>query len=344
MSAELTRLDEWLHAHVPGFAGPFEQHAFEGGQSNPTYRLAARSGDYVLRRRPIGPVLPSAHAVDREFRVMQALASTDVPVPRVHALCQDDAVLGSAFYVMDFVPGRVLRDPRLPELVPAERAAVFDSMNEMVARLHAVDADAIGLGDYGRPVNYLQRQVSVWSRQYLASETDPIPAMHHLMEWLPPRLPASGSSAIVHGDLRLDNMLVHPTEPRVVALLDWELSTLGDPLVDFSYSTMAWRLEPGLFRGLAGVDFTSLGIPTEAEYCAAYERRSGRTLPDDLDVYIVFNMFRLAAILQGIAKRALDGTAAHPQATAAGERARPVAEKAWALAQTLPTPPSEPKR
>ena len=329
------RLVEWLSAHVPGFEGPFEQQAFAGGQSNPTFRLAARSGDYVLRRRPIGPTLPSAHAVDREFRVMQALASTNVPVPRVHALCMDDTVLGSAFYVMDFVPGRVLRDPRLPELAPAERAAVFDSMNDMVARLHAVDPHAIGLGDYGRPLNYLQRQMSVWSRQYRASETDPIPAMHHLMEWLPPRLPPSEEGCIVHGDLRLDNMLVHPTEPRVVALLDWELSTLGDPLVDFSYSAMVWRLEPGLFRGLAGIDLGSLGIPTEAHYRAAYESRSGRVLPADLDVYIVFNMFRLAAILQGIAKRALDGTAAHPEAKAAGERAKPVAEKAWRLAQTL---------
>ena len=331
---EHARLHDWLCGHIPGFEGPFEQHAFDGGQSNPTYRLAARSGDYVLRRRPLGPLLPSAHAVDREFRVMQALAATSLPVPHVHALCQDDGVIGSAFYVMDFVPGRVLRDPLLPELEPAERAAVFDSMNDMVARLHAVDPHAIGLADYGRPTNYLQRQVSVWSRQYLASETDPIPAMHHLMAWLPPRLPPSTSGSIVHGDLRLDNMLVHPTEPRVVAVLDWELSTLGDPLVDFAYSVMAWRLEPGLFRGLAGIDFERLGIPTELQYRAAYERRSGRTLPD-LDVYIVFNMFRLAAILQGIAKRALDGTAAHPQATKAGERARPVAEKAWRLAQTL---------
>jgi aminoglycoside phosphotransferase (APT) family kinase protein len=310
-------------------------HAFEGGQSNPTFRITARSGDYVLRRKPIGQLLPSAHAVDREFRVLRALYHTPVPVPRVHALCEGDAVLGSAFYVMDFVPGRILRDPRLPDLSPAERSAVFDSMGEMVARLHAVDPNAIGLCDFGRPDNYLQRQVTRWSRQYLASETDPIPAMHHLMEWLPSRLPPSGPACIVHGDLRLDNMLIHPTEPKVMAVLDWELSTLGDPLVDFSYSAMVWRLAPGLFRGLEGVELGSLGIPTEADYRAAYERRTGRTIPAGWDVYIVFNMFRLAAILQGIAKRALDGTAANRDAVAAGERARPVAEKAWRLAETI---------
>ncbi len=329
------RLNSWLSDHVPGFRGPFKQHTLEGGQSNPTYRLTARSGDYVLRRKPLGQLLPSAHAVDREFRILHALAGTTVPVPQVYALCEDESVLGSAFYLMDFVPGRVLRDPLLPGLDPGERAAVFESMGEVVARLHSVDPNAVGLGDYGRPDNYLQRQVARWSRQYLASETEPIAAMHRLMEWLPGRLPAAEECRIVHGDLRLDNMLVHPTEPKVVAVLDWELSTLGDPLVDFSYNAMVWRLDPGLFRGLAGSDFAELGIPTEADYVTAYARRSGRTIPADWDVYIVFNMFRLAAILQGIAKRALDGTAANPDAAAAGARAKPVAEKAWRLAAAL---------
>ena len=330
-----TRLESWLSDHVPGFQGPFEQHALEGGQSNPTYRLAARSGNYVLRRKPLGQLLPSAHAVDREYRILHVLAGTTVPVPRVYALCEDESVLGSAFYLMDFVPGRVLRDPLLPGLDPVERAAVFESMGDVIARLHAVDPNIVGLGDYGRPDNYLQRQVARWSRQYLASETEPIAAMHQLMDWLPGRLPATGECRIVHGDLRLDNMLVHPTEPRVVAVLDWELSTLGDPLVDFSYNAMVWRLEPELFRGLAGSDFAGLGIPTESDYVAAYARRSGRTIPENWEVYIVFNMFRLAAILQGIVKRALDGTAANPDAAVAGARAKPVAEKAWRLAAML---------
>ena len=328
-------LHHWLSDHVPGFEGPFEQHAIEGGQSNPTYRLQARSGSYVLRRKPIGQLLQSAHSVDREFRVLRALAGTGVPVPHVHALCEDDAVIGSAFYVMDFVPGRVLADPLLPSLAPAERAAVMDSMNDTIARLHAVDPFAIGLGDYGRPDNYLPRQLARWSRQYRAAETGPIAAMDHLIEWLPARLPHSAECRIVHGDLRLDNMLVHPTEPRIVALLDWELSTLGDPMADFSNSAIVWRLDPALFRGLAGVDLRALGIPSEAEYAAAYARRSGRAIPPDWDVYIVFNLFRLAAILQGIAKRSLDGTAADKRAPVLGAKARPIAEIAWQLAERL---------
>ena len=321
--------------HVPGYRGPVQAHAIEGGQSNPTFRLSAASGGYVLRRKPVGELLQSAHQVDREFRVMRALGGTDVPVPHVHALCEDDGVLGSAFYVMEFVPGRVFFDPRLPGVSPEDRAAIFDSMGDVIAKLHGVDPAAVGLADFGRPANYLQRQMARWSKQYRLSETVPIPAMDRLMDWLPDRLPVSGESRIVHGDLRLDNMLIHPTEPRVAALLDWELSTLGDPLSDFGNNALVWRMEPELFRGLAGVDFAALGIPTEAEYVAAYNRRAGRSAGEDWEVYLVFNMFRLAAIIQGIAKRSLDGTASNAAAAALGQKARPIAEKAWELAENI---------
>lgn len=261
-----------------------------------------------------------------------------MPVPRVHALCEDDAVLGSTFYVMEFVPGRVFFDPRLPGLLPAERAAIFDSMCDTIARLHRVDPAAVGLADYGRPANYLQRQMARWSKQYRLSETVPIPAMDKLMAWLPDRLPESGETRIVHGDLRLDNMLIHPTEPRVVALLDWELSTLGDPLSDFANNALAWRLEPELFRGLVGADIAALGIPTEAEYVAAYNGRTGREAGGAWDVYIAFNLFRLAAIVQGIAKRSLEGTASNAAAAALGAKAKPIADRGWEIAQRGRTP------
>ena len=333
---DLGRLDAWMGAHVPGYRGPVEARILEGGQSNPTFRLASPSGDYVLRRKPVGTLLQSAHQVDREYRVLAALGGTDVPVPRVHALCTDDAVIGSAFYVMDFVPGRVFFDPRLPGLDPLERRAVFRSMAETVARLHRVDPVEVGLAEYGRPAGYLQRQMTRWSKQYRLSETVVIPAMERLLDWLPARLPPdSGESRIVHGDLRLDNMLLHPTEPRVVAVLDWELSTLGDPMADFGNNAMAWRLEPDLFRGLAGVDLAALGIPSEAEYAADYAARSGRTPGPGWEIYLVFNLFRLAAIIQGIAKRAQDGTASDPDAATLGAKARPIADRGWALARTL---------
>ena len=267
--------------------------------------------------------------------MIAALAGTDVPVPRVHALCEDDSVIGSAFYIMDFVPGRVFFDPRLPDLTAAERTAIFDSMNRTVAALHRIDPAVVGLADFGRPANYMQRQFARWSKQYRLSETDPIPAMDRLIEWLPDRLPESGAVGIVHGDFRLDNMLIHPTEPRVVAVLDWELSTLGDPLSDFAYHMLTWRLEPDLFRGLAGVDIDALGLPGEDAYTADYFARSDRTAPADWEVYIVFNLFRLAAIIQGIAKRAADGTASNAEAAALGRKARPIAERGWALAERI---------
>ncbi|HEX3862911.1 MAG TPA: phosphotransferase [Stellaceae bacterium] len=329
----LDRLDVWLHHHVDGYRGPVTAERFAGGQSNPTYRLAASSGTYVLRRKPPGPLLPSAHAVDREFRVMRALAKTPVPVPRVFALCEDDAVIGSAFYVMEFLDGRIFWDQRLPEVTRDERAAMFDSMNTVIAALHSVDYAAIGLGDFGRPGNYMGRQIARWSRQYRASETETIAAMDRLIDWLPTRLPAESAPAIVHGDYRMDNLVFHKTEPRVIGVLDWELSTIGDPLADFAYHCMTWRVTPELFRGLAGIDFAAAGIPDEPDYVAAYCRRTGRDTVPAWDFYMVYSLFRIAAILQGIAKRAIDGTAASREAGEVGRIARPLAEQAWALAE-----------
>src|SRR5437868_5811822 len=311
----LERLEAWLGSHVEGSHGPRAAERFAGGQSNPTYRLTAGSGSYVLRRKPPGPLLPSAHAVDREFRVMRALADTPVPVPRVFALCEDDAVIGSAFYVMQHLDGRIFWDQRLPEIASAaDRAAMFDSMNAVIAALHSVDYEAVGLGDFGRPGNYMGRQIARWSRQYRASETEAIAAMDALIDWLPQHLPEEGAAAIVHGDYRMDNLVFHKTEPRVIGILDWELSTIGDPLADFAYHAMTWRVTPELFRGLAGIDFAAAGIPDEAAYVAAYCRRTGRDNVASGEFYMVYSLFRIAAIVQGIAKRAIEGTAASDEA------------------------------
>lgn len=330
------RLAPWLAAHVPGYAGDLTVTRFAGGQSNPTFRLDTQGARYVLRRKPAGEVLPSAHAMDREFRVLQALHGTAVPVARPLALCTDDSVIGSMFYVMEHVEGRVFWEQGLPGLPPAERAALYDSMGETIAALHQLDFAALGLGDFGRPGNYLARQVARWSKQYRASETESIPAMDALIEWLPAHLPAREWPALVHGDYRLDNLIFHPTEPRVIAVLDWELSTLGDALADFAYNVMSWRISPADFRGLAGLDLAGLGIPSEADYVAAYCRRTGRTAPiPDWDVYIVFGMFRIAAILQGVLKRGLVGSAASAEAIERGKGARVLAEQAWALARSL---------
>ena len=331
----LARLESWLHDHVDGFRGTLAAEQFEGGQSNPTYKLLSDVGSYVLRRKPLGRLLPSAHAVDREYRVMRALSGTAVPVPEVYALCEDDTVIGSAFYVMEFLDGRIFWDPRLPDLAPAERRAMFQSMNAVIAALHSVDHVAVGLAEFGRPGNYLARQIARWSRQYQASETEPQIAMDRLIEWLPRHLPPEGEPRIVHGDYRIDNLIYHPAEPRVIGVLDWELSTIGDPLADFAYHVMAWRVSPELFRGLAGVDFSTLGIPTEEEYVATYGARIGRARTEDWEFYMVYSLFRLAAIMQGIAKRAIDGTAASREAVELGRLARPVGEQAWALARSL---------
>jgi aminoglycoside phosphotransferase (APT) family kinase protein len=323
---DIARLERWLDANVAGYRGPLYVEQFTGGQSNPTFRLSARDRQYVLRRKPAGVLLKSAHAVDREYRVMTALHGTGFPVPRTFALCLDDAVIGSAFYIMDHVEGRLFWDPTLPELAPTTRAAIYDSMNETTARLHRTDFTAIGLADYGRPGNYFARQIDRWSKQYRASETAPIAAMDRLIDWLPHNIPPGDETAIVHGDMRLDNLIFHPTEPRVIAVIDWELSTLGHPLGDFAYQLMAWRLDPETFRGLVGADLAGLGIPDEAAYVAAYCARTGRAGIAHLDYYLAYNMFRLAAILQGIAKRALDGTASSADAQATGARAVKVAE------------------
>lgn len=331
MAGDLASLGAWLARHVEGFRGPFALHRLAGGQSNPTYRIEAASGDYVLRRKPDGVLLPSAHAVDREHRVIGALHAAGFPVPRAHGYCDDAAVMGTPFFVMEFVPGRIFFDPRLPGVPPAERAALFDAMNATLAALHRIDPAAIGLGDYGRPGNYMARQVERWTRQYRASETERIEAMERLIEWLPRRLAAADDAAvsIVHGDCRMDNFVFHPEEPRVVAVLDWELSTLGSPLADFAYNVLAWRIPPGLFRGMEGEDLAALGIPAEADYVAAWCRRTGREGFPALDVYAAFNLFRLAAIMQGIMKRVLDGTAAGEDAEANGRLAAPTAALAW---------------
>jgi len=266
---------------------------------------------------------------------MRALAGTAVPVPEVHVLCEDDSVIGSVFYVMEFLDGRIFWDPRLPGLSPAERRAMFQSMNTVIAALHSVGYVEVGLAEFGRPGNYMARQVARWSRQYQASETAKQPAMDRLIEWLPRHLPPEGEPRIVHGDYRIDNLIFHATEPRVIGVLDWELSTIGDPLADFAYHAMAWRVTPELFRGLAGVDLAGLGIPSEDEYAAAYGARTDRGRTPDWEFYMVYSLFRLAAIMQGIAKRAIDGTAASREAIELGRLAHPVGEQAWALARSL---------
>lgn len=333
----LDRLQAWMAAHVEGFEGPIEVEQFKGGQSNPTYLLRAPRHAYVLRRKPPGHLLPSAHAVDREYRVISALARTDVPVARSYALCEDEGVIGSAFYVMDFVAGRILWDSALPGLEPARRAAIFDEMNRVIAALHSVDYAAVGLGDYGKPGSYLERQVARWTKQYRGSETERIDAMDRLIAWLPEHIPAGDETSIVHGDYRLDNAIFHPTEPRILAVIDWELSTLGHPLVDFAYHCMTWRMPPGHFRGLLGQDLHALGIPSEAEYVAAYCRRTGRApIPEhDWEYYLAFNMFRLVGILQGILARGLQGNASSQEAIDMGRQARPLAEAAWAQVERI---------
>ena len=336
-------LQAWLQARLPGFAAPLTVEQFKGGQSNPTFKLITPGVAYVLRSKP-GPaakLLPSAHAIEREYRVMAALSDHGVPVPRMLVLCEDEAVIGRAFYVMSFADGRVLWDQSLPGMGKAERAAIYDEMNRVIAALHSVDVVAAGLADFGKPGNYFERQIGRWGKQYLASITQPIAAMDHLMAWLPAHMPASARDitkvAVVHGDYRLDNLVFHATEPRVLAVLDWELSTLGHPLADFSYHCMAWHIPPGTFRGIGGLDHAALGIPREAEYIRRYCERTGLATPESLaadwNFYLAYNLFRMAAILQGIAKRVEDGTASSVQARQAGAGARPLAELGWQFAQ-----------
>ena len=342
-SFDIATLEAWLTQHLAGFKGPLTVEMFKGGQSNPTYKLITPSQSYVMRAKP-GPVaklLPSAHAIEREFKVMGGLFGTDVPVAQMHVLCEDERIIGRAFYVMEFVQGRVLWEQTLPDMTNTQRADIYDEMNRVIAALHTVPFAQRGLADYGRPGNYFERQIGRWSKQYVASVTQPIPEMDKLMDWLPNNMPASARDeskvSIVHGDYRLDNLMFHASEPRVLAVLDWELSTIGHPLADFSYHCMAWHIPPGTFRGIGGVDVKSLGIPTEDEYIRRYCDRTGLTTPADLkadwNFYLAYNMFRIAAILQGIAKRVEAGTASSAQAKASGAGARPMAELAWKFAQ-----------
>ncbi len=335
---DVAAMESYLRTHIDGFVGPLSVEQFKGGQSNPTFKLITPEKTYVLRSKP-GPaakLLPSAHAIDREFRVMNGLYGSEVPVAKMHALCEDESVIGRAFYVMDFVDGRVLWDPQLPGMVPEQRAAIFDEMNRVLAALHKVDFVAAGLSDYGKHEGYLARQIARWSKQYRASETESIPAMDALIEWLPAHIPAGEQTSVVHGDYRLDNVIFHATEPRILAVLDWELSTLGHPLADFAYHCMTWYLPQGAGRGLGGIDLTGSGIPTVQDYIARYCKRTGRqdAIPN-FEFYMAYNMFRMAGILQGIMKRVVDGTAASAQAVAMGKSTRPIAEQGWAVAQQI---------
>jgi len=336
-------LAAWLQTHLPGFAGPLTLEAFEGGQSNPTFKLITPSQTYVMRGKP-GPaakLLPSAHAIEREFAVMSGLAGTAVPVPRMLCLCEDESVIGRAFYIMAFMEGRIFWDQSLPGMTPPERTAIYHEMNRVLAALHSVDYAQCGLASFGKPGNYFERQIGRWSRQYVASITQPIAQMDSLMAWLPNHIPEMARDpamvSIVHGDYRLDNLMFHPTEMRIIAVLDWELSTLGHPLADFSYHCMAWHIPPGAFRGIGGLDWASLGIPSEEDYIRRYCEQTHLTTPErlaqDWNFYLAYNLFRMAAILQGIGKRVEAGTAVSAQAVSAAAGARPLAELAWQFAQ-----------
>ena len=329
---DVARLEDYMASHVESFRGPLRVSQFKGGQSNPTYLLEAESGKYVLRRKPPGKLLASAHAVDREFRVISALYAADFPVPRPYLLCKDDEIIGTMFFIMEYVDGRIFWELDLPDLDSSERAALYDNVNETIARLHNFDYDALGLADYGKPGNYFARQISRWTGQYRASETARIRSMDALIDWLPANIPQDESAAIVHGDFRLDNMIVHPNEPRVIAVLDWELSTIGHPLADFTYHLMAWQMpEIGIgSTGLLDKDLDALGLPDEDTYTARYCERTGRSdgIPHR-SFYSAFNFFRLAAILQGIAGRVRDGTAASAHAGQAAKAVTPLAALGW---------------
>lgn len=339
--SEAHRLDEGrltdylVGAGLDDFRQPMTVLQYQGGQSNPTYLLEADGTRYVLRKKPPGKLLPSAHLVEREYRVMKALAQTDVPVPAMHLLCEDDDVIGTTFFVMEFLDGRVLPDPAIPEAPPSERQAIYDSLCDTLAKLHNVDFQAIGLGDFGKPANYVQRQIDRWTKQFHAAKTDEMPAMDALIEWLPANMPDEDETAIAHGDFRLENTILHPTEPRVIAVLDWELATLGHPLGDLAYNCMTFHLPHGApsLKGISGLDLKSLGIPTEEEYVARYCQMTGRGDIPNFSFYIVFAMFRLASICQGVYARALQGNASSDNALVVGKKAAVLADIAWDIAQ-----------
>ena len=331
-------LEHYLEAHVPGFRGPVDLGLIEGGQSNPTFHVRTPGGRYVLRKKPAGVLVPSAHAVDREYRVLAALAGTDVPVPPVSVLCEDASIIGTPFYVMRFVEGRTLWDPALPGETREARGQMYDDLNRVLAAIHLVDLARVGLESYGRPGSYFERQVSRWTKQYRATDVYRIPTMDRLADWLAAHLPAGESSdetALNHGDYRIDNVLFHPTEPRIVAVLDWELSTLGHPLADLAYTVMTWRFASGEFRGMADRDLPALGIPSEQEYVAAYCQRTARPLPSPelWSFAVACSMFRLGCILHGIALRAMQGTAKASNAVETGARAKVIADIAWRQVQ-----------
>jgi len=331
-------LADYLKEHINGFSGKLSVKQFGYGQSNPTYFLTddATGRHFVLRKKPPGKLLPSAHAVDREYRVIKALGKTDVPVPDVHLLCQDESIVGTPFYVMDHVEGRIFRNPTVREAADTEeRAAIIEAMIDTLARIHLVDWDALGLADFGKPGNYMARQTGRWSKQYMASKTDDIESMERLMSWLAENVPDDDTTSVVHGDFRLENMIVHPTEPRVIAVLDWELSTLGHPLADLAYSCMLYHIPADANQkfGFLGIDLKKMGIPNEDAFVASYCRKTGRENIPDWTFYIAFSLFRIAAIVQGVYKRGLDGIASASDAKTYGEMVKGVADIAWALVQ-----------
>ena len=327
---DVARLENWMVANVPDFAGPMSVEQFKGGQSNPTYKLITPGRSYVLRRKPPGELLKGAHAIEREARIITALETVNFPVAHVHALCTDDAVIGTWFYIMDMVEGRIFWDATLPQIAPADRPAYFDAMNALLATLHGVDYQAIGLGDYGKPGNYFARQIGRWSRQYFDDvDAGRDATMDRVVSWLNDHVPQGDETGIVHGDCRIDNMIFHPTEPRIIALLDWELSTLGHPLADFAYNAMMYHMPPEIVAGLAGADLKAMNIPSEAEYIAAYCARTGRTGIPGYRFYTAFNFFRLATIMHGIKGRVLRGTAASAQARERAETFPVLARLAW---------------
>jgi len=334
---DVAQLEHYLSKQIAGFAGPLTVKQFKGGQSNPTYLLGTPARHYVLRRKPPGKLLPSAHAVDREYRVIRGLHAEGFPVAEALAYCPDESVVGTPFYVMGFVDGRVFWEPQMPDSNPAERAAVYDSMNATIARLHGLDPARVGLGDFGKGENYVARQVERWSKQYRASETEQIDAMERLIDWLPKHIPAGGPARLVHGDYRLDNLIVARDRPEIVAVLDWELSTLGDPLADFSYHLMTWHMPHSESAAgtatLVGHDLRALGIPSMSDYVDAYVARTGLDPRPALPVYLAYNFFRIAAILQGIIGRVRDGTATSEFAPAKAEMIRPLADKGWEFAR-----------
>jgi aminoglycoside phosphotransferase (APT) family kinase protein len=326
-------LQRYLGDQLKGFRGPLAIRQFEGGQSNPTYLLEAGSGSYVLRKKPSGQLLPSAHAVDREYRVMRALRDTEVPVPAALLYCADAKVIGTPFFVMGCVAGRVFRQPHLPGVSAGERAAMYEDMADVLARLHRVDVAAVGLADYGKPGNYYSRQIVRWSQQYLAAQTGDIVSMDRLMDWLPAHIPPGDESGIVHGDYRVENLIFHPTEPRIVAIVDWELSTLGHPLADLAYNCLTYYLPAEALGRVEAVESDRSGMPDEASYVAAYCRRTGRDGVPNWNFYLAFSMFRLASILQGVYARGLQGNAASTYALQRGAAAKLIADQAWGISQ-----------